>query len=39
MMLDRDVAAVSPATTWRVVKAAGIIGARNLPPTRKGRGI
>jgi transposase InsO family protein len=39
MMLDRDVAAVSPATTWRVLKAAGIIGARNLPPTRKGRGF
>ena len=39
MMLDRDVAAVSPATTYRVLKAAGIIGARHLPPARKGTGF
>ena len=39
MMLDRDVAAVSPATTYRVLKGAGIIGARNVPPTRKGKGF
>ena len=39
MMLDRDVAAVCPATTYRVLKAAGVIGARNLPPTRKGQGF
>ena len=39
MMLDRDVAAVSPATTYRVLKAAGIIGARHVPPSRKGRGF
>jgi transposase InsO family protein len=39
MMLDADVAAVSPATTWRVLKAAGIIGSRHLTPTRKGRGF
>ena len=26
MMLDADVAAVSPATTYRVLKAAGLIG-------------
>jgi putative transposase len=39
MMLDRDVAAVSPATTYRVLKGAGIIGARNVPPSRKGKGF
>jgi transposase InsO family protein len=39
MMLDRDVAAVSPATTYRVLKGAGVIGTRNLPPTRKGQGF
>lgn len=39
MMLDHDVAAVSPATTYRVLKAAGIIGARHLPPSRKGKGF
>lgn len=39
MMLDADVAAVSPATTWRVLKAAGIIGSRHLSPTRKGTGF
>ncbi len=39
MMLDRDVAAVSPATTYRVLKAAGIIGARHQPASRKGQGF
>lgn len=39
MMLDRDVAAVSPATTYRVLKSAGIIGARHLPPSNKGKGF
>jgi len=39
MMLDRDVAAVSPATTYRVLKGAGVIGARTVPPTRKGQGF
>jgi transposase InsO family protein len=39
MMLDREVAAVRPATTYRVRKAAGIIGARLLPPSRKGTGF
>jgi len=28
MMLDRDIAAVSPATTYRVLKAAGLVGLR-----------
>lgn len=39
MMLDRDVAAVSPATTYRVLQRAGIIGARNVPPSTKGKGF
>ena len=39
MMLDGDVAAVSPATTYRVLKAAGLIGARFLTPSRKGDGF
>ena len=39
MMLDRDVSAVSPATTYRVLKAADIIGARHQPPSRKGQGF
>lgn len=39
MMLDREVAAVSPATTYRVLKGAGIIGARHLPPSAKGKGF
>ena len=39
MMLDRDVAAVSPASTYRVLKGAGVIGSRNLPLTRKGQGF
>jgi putative transposase len=40
MMLDRDVAAVSPATTYRVLKAAGVIGAcKRLVGTAKGKGF
>ena len=39
MMLDRDIAAVSPATTYRVLKAAGLIGSRFLAPSRKGQGF
>ncbi len=39
MMLDRDIAAVSPATTSRVLKGAGLIGARFLAPARKGQGF
>jgi transposase InsO family protein len=39
MMLDRDVVAVSPATTYRVLSAAGIIGTRTVLPSRKGKGF
>lgn len=39
MMLDRDIAAVSPATTYRVLKAADIIGTRAVPSSAKGKGF
>ena len=39
MMLDCEVAAISPATTYRVLKSAGIIGTRSVPPSRKGTGF
>jgi transposase InsO family protein len=39
MMLDHDVAAVSPASTYRVLKSAGVIGARPGRPSLKGKGF
>lgn len=39
MMLDRDVAAVAPSTTLRILKAAGLIGASTLKPSKKGSGF
>jgi putative transposase len=36
MMLDRDVAAASPATVYRVLKRAGLVGQR--PPKSSGKG-
>jgi transposase InsO family protein len=39
MMLDRDVVAVSPASVYRVLKAAGVIGRRNVKPSQKGTGF
>jgi transposase InsO family protein len=39
LMLDRDVVAVSPATTYRVLKAAGYLGKRTVVPTKKGTGF
>jgi transposase InsO family protein len=39
MMLDADVAAVSPVTTYRVLKSAGVIGSRPAKTSRKGRGF
>ena len=39
MMLDADMAAVSPATTYRVLKAEGLIGARPQEPSTKGQGF
>jgi transposase InsO family protein len=39
MMLDRDVAAVSPSSVYRVLKAAGRIGRSTSKPSKKGTGF
>ena len=39
MMLDRDVVAASPASVYRVLKAAGLIRRWNPKPSRKGTGF
>jgi putative transposase len=39
MMLDRDVVAVSPSTTYRVLSAAGLIGRRPKSTSGKGKGF
>jgi putative transposase len=39
MMLDRDVVAVSPATTYRVLCAAGLLDRWNGKPSQKGTGF
>lgn len=39
MMLDRDVVAVSPSSTYRVLKAAGLIDTWNTKPSKKGTGF
>jgi transposase InsO family protein len=39
MMLDRDVVAVSPSTTYRVLKQAGLLGRRDGAQSRKGEGF
>jgi transposase InsO family protein len=39
MMLDRDLVACAPATVYRVLKAAGMIGTRPWAPSRKGTGF
>jgi putative transposase len=39
MMLDRDIVAVSPSTTYRVLKAAGLIDTWNRKPSKKGTGF
>jgi len=39
MMLDHDVVAVSPSSTYRVLKAAGLIDAWNTKPSKKGTGF
>jgi transposase InsO family protein len=38
-MLDADVVAVSPATVYRVLKQAGLLGRRWAGPSRKGTGF
>lgn len=39
MMLDQDVVAASPATVYRVLKKAGLLGSRWNRPNRKGGGF
>jgi putative transposase len=39
MMMDRDIVAVSPSTTYRVLKAANRIGQRKGAPSSKGKGF
>jgi putative transposase len=39
MMLDQNVVAVSPATTHRVLRAAGLLDRWNKSPTKKGTGF
>ena len=39
MMLDRDIVAVSPASTWRVLSKAGLLERWNKKPTKKGTGF
>ena len=39
MMLDADVAAVSPATTYRVLRDAGVLDRWNSKPSKKGTGF
>ena len=39
MMLDEDVAAVSPSTSYRVLKAAGVLDRHNTKSSTKGTGF
>jgi transposase InsO family protein len=39
MMLDRDIVAVSPATTWRILSKAGLFAKWNQKPSLKGTGF
>jgi putative transposase len=39
MMLDADLVAVSPSSTYRVLKAAGVMNRWNRKPSRKGQGF
>jgi len=39
MMLDQDVVAVSPSTTYRVLKGAGLLDRWNGKPSKKGTGF
>lgn len=39
MMLDNDIVAVSPSTTYRVLKDAGRLDRRNVTPSKKGTGF
>jgi transposase InsO family protein len=39
MMLDRDLVAVSPSSTYRLLKAAGLLEGWNPKPSKKGTGF
>ena len=39
MMIDQDVAYVSPATVYNILKRAGLMGKRESLPSRKGKGF
>ncbi len=39
MMLDDDIVAVSPSSTYRVLKAAGRLDRKNISPSKKGTGF
>jgi putative transposase len=39
MMIDADVVAVSPTTTYRVLSAAGRLNRWNRKPSKKGTGF
>lgn len=39
MMLDEDIVAVSPSSTYRVLKTAGRLDRKNVTPSKKGTGF
>lgn len=39
MMLDGDIVAVSPSSTWRVLSRAGLLARWNKKPSKKGTGF
>lgn len=39
MMMDEDIVAVSPATTYRTLKKAGLLGQRTVKKSKKGTGF
>lgn len=39
MMMDEDIVAVSPSTTYRVLHRAGLLGRRIVKPSKKGAGF
>ena len=39
MMLDENIVAVSPSTTWRVLRGAGLLQKRNGKESKKGTGF
>jgi len=39
MMLDQDIVAISPASTWRILSKAGLLDRWNKKPSKKGTGF